>query len=354
MVSGEDRYRGRPKEGGGHRPLKISLDAEIMKALEKVKKNGPISQFIEELIRPMARQFDPGPSSHVALEILNKITSERDEANKREDFEQVVALDFLLLKVRPVLGPFISMSEPDAGPPSKRKRAIARDETVASPKAKPLAESAFSEEYRKATLGGLYYALDYLIVEFDSVFSISKNVTDLKFVKVLRGAKYVDLRTALWAAGLISDEFDLISQHQFAHEMKERRDMVSRVLNSKHPGWMKEIQRPPDTRAPGLQLPDYLLLIDIDHTKEPYKANVVACMAPQFAVLAKNLSKVREMVEKLEGQYPELVEILHLLDRYNSFFEPGFRKCKEYEERNRLMKEGINEYLAKHPHGDVL
>lgn len=351
MVDSEEGDRGRPKEGGGHRPLKVSLDAEIRKALDKVRKRTPVSQFIEDVIRPLARQFDPGPSSPIAKDILHKINSEREEAFKRADYEKTVALDFLLLQIKPVLDPFISMSEPDAGElQSERGEGGGRKVTDASLRTGSASEGSFASEYTEARLGRLYHTLDYLTVQLESVFSLSRNVVDMEVVKVIRGPKYIDIGTALDDAGLTSGEFDLISCKQFAHDLKESKEMVARVLSKKYPAWRKKIGRPPDARANGLRLPDYLLLIDVDHTQVPYKANVVAHMARQFAMLEKNLLGARETIKKLGRRFPELSDIVPLLDRYNAFFEPGFKKCREHMEGEKRMRAGIGEYLAGRPH----
>lgn len=355
MVDSEEGGWGRPKEGGGHKPLKISLDAEIRNALDKVRKRTPVSQFIEDVIRPLARQFDPGPSSPIAKDILHKINSEREEAFKRADYEKTVALDFLLLRIKPVLDPFISMSEPGAGElqSERGEGGGGRKVTDASLRTGSASGGPFASEYTEARLGRLYHTLDYLTVQLESVFSQSRNIVDMKVVKVIRGPKYIDIGTALDDAGLTSGEFDLISYSQFAHDLKESKDVVVRVLSKKYPGWRKKIGRPPDARTNGLWLPDYLLFIDIDHTQVPYKANVVAHMARQFTMLEKNLLGAREMIKKLGRQFPELSDVVPLLDRYNAFFEPGFKKCREHMEGEKRMRAGIGECLAGRPHKNL-
>ena len=342
----EEGDRGRPAEEGGHKPLKFSLNAETRAALAKVKKRQPVSKFIEEVVQPLARQFDPGPSSPLALEIIGKIRSERDMAFKSEDMEEVVALDYLLLRVKPALDPFVAMSEPEPNQQNEAGKEQDRDRTVVSSKAPRATEKEFSEEFEKAALGRLCYTLDYLVDEFESVFSQSKNIVDLKIVKVVR-PKYVDLWDALKSAWLVSDEFGIESHRQFVHEVTEKRDTIARVLSKKYPKWLKEVERPPDARPGGIWLPDYLLLIEVDQTTEPYRANVVADMAPQLSELQRNLSSAQNLVNELKQKYPGLADILRLLARYDAFFRPGFKECREYEERNNRMRQSILERIAE-------
>jgi hypothetical protein len=331
----EEGDRGRPAEEGGHKPLKISLNAETRAALAKVKKKQPVSKFIEEVIQPLARQFDPGPSSPLALEIMEKIKSERNKALKREDMEEVVALDYFLLRVKPAIDPFVAMSEPEFGPKSVSTEDKNRSGTNASLQIPEAEKGLFTELYTKAALARLYYILDYLIVQFGSVFSPSRNIVDLKVVKVIREPKYISLFTALRVTGLVSGEFSLTSYQQFNYEMTERRDLISRVLNASYPAWSKEIERPPETQTRSFWLPDYLLSIRIDHTRETYKANVLAKMSSQFSEIERNLTGAEELTRVLKPECPELADTLQLLRQYRAFVGPGIRLCREYEERNR-------------------
>lgn len=335
----EEGDRGRPAEEGGHKPLKFSLNAETRAALDKVKKKQPASRFIEEVIQPLARQFDPGPSSPLALEIIEKIRSERDGAFKREDIEEVVALDYLLLRVKPALDPFIAMSEPEVAPQSD---AGANSPGAAAPP--PLAPSdedgMFSAESAKIALGRLYHILDFLTIQFESVFFLQVDIVDFKLVRFVRRPRHMTVGDALKFAGLTSDEFDSISYSQFAHELKEERDMISRALTRKHPEWAKEVRRSPDARAEGLWVPDRLLSNKVNPTADRYKEDIVAIMAPQFAMLATNLSSARETTNELRFRYPELSRVLRLLGSYEAFFKPGLEKGKEYEERARARSYG--------------
>jgi hypothetical protein len=83
---------GRPKEEGGHKPLKISVEKFIADALEKV---GNKSQFIEKVARPVLEELDPGDASFFLWQIDAYISQGIIEAAKNEDFRQVQALGWL-------------------------------------------------------------------------------------------------------------------------------------------------------------------------------------------------------------------------------------------------------------------
>jgi len=80
---------GRPKEEGGHKPLKISVDDFVYRALNKV---GNKSRFIEETLRPTLKQFDPGDVCQVVSEIFQIIAQEIMEATKKGRYDKVAAL----------------------------------------------------------------------------------------------------------------------------------------------------------------------------------------------------------------------------------------------------------------------
>jgi len=87
---------GRPKEEGGHKPLKISLDDFVYKALNKVENK---SKFIEETLRPILRQFDPGDMCQFLSEIYQKIAQEILKATQEERYDKVAALSTLALSL---------------------------------------------------------------------------------------------------------------------------------------------------------------------------------------------------------------------------------------------------------------
>jgi len=80
---------GRPKEEGGHKPLKISVDDFVYSALNKVENK---SRFIEETLRPILKQFDPGDMCQVVSEIYGKIALEIIQATHEGKYDKVAAL----------------------------------------------------------------------------------------------------------------------------------------------------------------------------------------------------------------------------------------------------------------------
>ena len=108
---------GRPPEGGGHRPLKISIDQEVSLFLKKYKegkignKKTNVSELVEGQLRVLARQFDPGPSSQVAIGIHNLIRGAIRQAVDEDDPERASALSYLYNRIKPALEPFLIMSE---------------------------------------------------------------------------------------------------------------------------------------------------------------------------------------------------------------------------------------------------
>jgi hypothetical protein len=83
---------GRPKEQGGHKPLKISVDKFVAEALEKV---GNKSQFIESVAYPVLKKLDPGEASVFLWEIDAYISQHIKAATNNRNFEQVQALSWL-------------------------------------------------------------------------------------------------------------------------------------------------------------------------------------------------------------------------------------------------------------------
>ena len=84
---------GRPREEGGHKAFNISINAETHKGLKKIHdKGGNRSKLVEEAIRPLIRQLDPGESCEVVGEIDRILHSEIVKAVSNYDFEKVAAL----------------------------------------------------------------------------------------------------------------------------------------------------------------------------------------------------------------------------------------------------------------------
>jgi hypothetical protein len=80
---------GRPKEEGGHKPLKISVGKFVSEALEKV---GNKSQFLEKIAKPILEQLDPGPLCPFIQSINQQITVKTEEALKNKDYGKIQAL----------------------------------------------------------------------------------------------------------------------------------------------------------------------------------------------------------------------------------------------------------------------
>jgi hypothetical protein len=83
---------GRPKEEGGHVPLKISVNKFVSEALEKVDNK---SQFIENVALPILEKLDPGDASLFLWQIDIFLSQGIIEAGKNGDFKQIQALSWL-------------------------------------------------------------------------------------------------------------------------------------------------------------------------------------------------------------------------------------------------------------------
>jgi len=102
---------GRPREEGGHKRLDISIDEQIYKALEKIHDKGENrSKFIENALRPLIRQLDPGESCEVLRKIDENLSMAMVSALQRKDFEKVVTL----ATIGNALAPFKDLCEPDS------------------------------------------------------------------------------------------------------------------------------------------------------------------------------------------------------------------------------------------------
>lgn len=84
---------GRPKEEGGHKRIDITLDKETRRKLEKFKRQGGnVSKFIENEIKPVLKNLDPGQQSTHIYRIEAYLSYEIIEAVNKGDFETVRVL----------------------------------------------------------------------------------------------------------------------------------------------------------------------------------------------------------------------------------------------------------------------
>lgn len=80
---------GRPKEEGGHQRIAISVNNFTYSALEKVENK---SKFIEQSIRPILKQFDPGEACEILRKIEKMISEEMTQAIEERNYDKVAAL----------------------------------------------------------------------------------------------------------------------------------------------------------------------------------------------------------------------------------------------------------------------
>jgi len=84
---------GRPREEGGHKAFNISINAETHKGLEKIHdKGGNRSKLVEEAMRPLIHQLDPGESCEVMDRIDRVLNTEIVKAVSNYDFEKAATL----------------------------------------------------------------------------------------------------------------------------------------------------------------------------------------------------------------------------------------------------------------------
>jgi len=77
---------GRPKEEGGHTPLKITVNEFTRQALEKVDNK---SQFLEKAVKPLLEQLDPGPACNFIQQVDEQINGEINQALKNNDYDKI-------------------------------------------------------------------------------------------------------------------------------------------------------------------------------------------------------------------------------------------------------------------------
>jgi hypothetical protein len=90
---------GRSKEGGGHRPVKISVDKDIHELLKRIQKQKPVSQLIEEMLRPLQdlKLVDP----EILTGVHSKLISSILRAVQKGDLEEARELTDIALKLKP-------------------------------------------------------------------------------------------------------------------------------------------------------------------------------------------------------------------------------------------------------------
>lgn len=111
----DDRLRGRPP-GKTKKVMNVSLALDVYNALMKVKE-GQRSEFISDILRPVTNQFDPGPSSYVALSLKQILDSAISESKKENDYEKLTAVSSLANELMPKLEPYVDLCKEDPSQP---------------------------------------------------------------------------------------------------------------------------------------------------------------------------------------------------------------------------------------------
>lgn len=96
---------GRPKEEGGHTPLKITVNEFVARALEKVDNK---SQFLESVARPVLEKLDPGEASSFLWNVDAYLKQGIAKATQEGNFTLVQTLSWLagqLEEARQLCGP---------------------------------------------------------------------------------------------------------------------------------------------------------------------------------------------------------------------------------------------------------
>jgi len=84
---------GRPKEEDGHKPINVSVDVKTYEGLEKIRDmTGNRSKFIENALRPLIHQLDPGESCEVLDLIDTTLNCRITSALSKQDFEMAATL----------------------------------------------------------------------------------------------------------------------------------------------------------------------------------------------------------------------------------------------------------------------
>jgi hypothetical protein len=108
----DNRLRGRPP-GKTKKVMNVSLALDVYNAMMKVP-DGKRSEFISDILRPVTNQFDPGPSSYLALSLKQLVDSAIYESKKENDYEKLAAVSSLANEVMPKLEPYVELCKGDS------------------------------------------------------------------------------------------------------------------------------------------------------------------------------------------------------------------------------------------------
>ncbi|MDE1861274.1 MAG: hypothetical protein KGI33_00010 [Thaumarchaeota archaeon] len=103
----DDRLRGRPP-GRTRKVMNVSLAIDVYNALMKISE-GQRSSFISDVLKPLTSQFDPGPSSYLALSLKQLVDSAISESKKENDYQKLAAVSSLANEVMPKLEPYLEL-----------------------------------------------------------------------------------------------------------------------------------------------------------------------------------------------------------------------------------------------------
>ena len=108
----DDRLRGRPP-GRTKKVMNVSLAIDVYNALMKISE-GQRSSFISDVLKPLTSQFDPGPSSYLALSLKQLVDSAIAESKKENNYEKLAAVSSLANEVMPKLEPYLQLCREDS------------------------------------------------------------------------------------------------------------------------------------------------------------------------------------------------------------------------------------------------
>jgi len=78
---------GRPREEGGHAPVKLSLNEGIQKCLQKVEgRDEVVSQSVEKVLKGPCKQLDPGPSCADVSDVMLLLDEKIASAHQRREY----------------------------------------------------------------------------------------------------------------------------------------------------------------------------------------------------------------------------------------------------------------------------
>jgi len=91
---------GRPKEEGGHQPIKLSLNKFTRSALKKVKDGeGNLSKFVEEELRPTLEKLDPNEASIHVWRIEQYLSQQIIEETQKGNVETAKAIGSIAVAI---------------------------------------------------------------------------------------------------------------------------------------------------------------------------------------------------------------------------------------------------------------